>query len=215
MKTAFLPSFDICNIHGRELTVDLLLVESRNGNRETIFYLPGTTEHADEISTQIDEFDFHEAEMDAWWENAAPHFQEAPCPCESCTTDPSGNCVNCGCPAGSRNQMDNLLDLVVNLIRADEDREDTSYAATAIRNFFVDVLGRPDPLDSERLPDRDDVLDLGECIGEWPCGEDNEGHEAEYVYEGRHYILGHDERRTWYHLKDDEDESPNSGDDQG
>jgi len=208
MKTAFLPSFDICNIHDRKLTVDLLLIEARNGNREVFFYLPGTTEHADEIPTQIDEFEFETEEIDAWWEHAAPYMKESQCVCESCTTDPGGNCVNCGLPAGPVTNLDKLLELVANLVRADEQREDTSFAARAIREYFVDTLKRPDPLGliPSDMPSQNEVVLLGDFVGDWPCGQDNEGHEAEYAYKGHNYIIGHDDSGSWFYRKDDTDE---------
>lgn len=191
MKTTFIPNMEICNSHGHEQIADAFFMDDGNGNRRVILFSPGTTTEIEEVPYQssagLDLHIYEEAEQDAWWEQAEIAFS----------------------------REERFISAVEELIVADEERKDTSGPARTIREHLTDNLGRPDPLDSERLPDRNDILDLGECIGEWPCGEDNEGHEAEYIYEGKHYILGHDERRTWYHLKEDEDESPNSDDSQG
>jgi len=211
MKTTYITDMEVCNTHGHEMVVDAFFMDDGK-NRRVYLFSPGTIAEIDEVPYQPsagpDLYEFEDSEMDGWWEHAAPYMKEAECSCEPCTTDPGGNCVNCLRPVGPMTNLDKLLDLVANLIRADEKREDTSIAARAIREYFVDTLKRPDPLGliPSDMPTRDEVRSMGECIGEWPCGADNEGHEAEYTYKGHNYIMGHDDSGSWFYRKEDEEE---------
>ena len=129
MKPTYLKSYEVCNTNGDEIIVDLLLLEAENGDRSITFFTPGTVEEADEENP--DDFDFHEAEMDAWFESAAAQSKSDPTHIE-----------------GFLSGFDGFLSSVENLIVADENREDTSVPARSIREFLVDVLGRKDPLNN-------------------------------------------------------------------
>jgi len=209
MKTAYITDMEVCNTHGHEFIVDAFFMDDGK-NRRVYLFSPGTTTEIEEVPYQssagLDIYQFEDNELDGWWDHAAPYMKEAECSCEPCTTDPGGNCVNCLRPAGPATNLDKLLELVANLIRADEKREDTSYEARALREMLTDTFKRPDPLDNLDMPSREDVVDLGECVGEWPCGEDNEGHEAEYTYKGHNYIVGHNIKRQWFYRKEEDEE---------
>ena len=202
MKTTFLPSFEVCDIEGNEHIVDMLLAEADDDSRMVLMFVPGTTETA-----PADSLEFHDNEIQGWWDHAMPHMREAPCVCEPCTTDPGGNCVNCLRPAGPVTNLDRFVELAGDLIRADERREDTGNAARALREFIVDTLKRPDPLGliPSDMPTLATVTEPGELIGQSPCGRDNNGCEEEYEYEGHRYIVGWEPGKdSWFYRKEEE-----------
>jgi len=212
MKTTYITDMEVCNTHGHEMIVDAFFMDDGK-NRRVYLFSPGTTTEIEEVPHQssagLDIHEFEDNEMDGWWDHAAPYMKEPQCHCEPCTTDPGGNCVNCLRPAGPTTNLDKLLDLVANLIRADEKREDTSFAARAIREYFVDTLKRPDPLGfiPSDMPTLATVTEQGELLGQWPCGKDNDGHEEEYEYEGHRYIVGWQPgKNSWFYRKEDEEE---------
>jgi len=98
MKTAFLPSFEVCNIHGRELVVDLLLLEAESGDTQWSMFIPGTMTDISEVHLGINECEFDENEMNGWLDHIGGQMMNFPCTCHGPTTNPSGECVGCGRP---------------------------------------------------------------------------------------------------------------------